>query len=928
MYNPDQTVKKALLESAAVSAAGDFDDPGSIPHALSARQAAALLNTAVAYGLSNEEADRRLLTDGPNTIEHRERRRWRRFLLEQFSSIVIWLLAAAAFIAFISGNELEAAAILVVLILNAAIGSLIEWQAGRALEALRRATSATARVRRGRAEKVIDAKNLVAGDVIILSAGDLVPADARILESANLRTDESTLTGESAAVEKDAAPVEIAAPLAERRSMLFLGTIVVAGRASAIVTATGERTQIGHIGQLVAAADEGQTPLQRRLNDLGKRLVYVVLGIALVVFLAGSFRGDDIWLMLEVSISLAVAAVPEGLPAVTTLILALGVLRMARRSAIVRKLAAVETLGSSTIICTDKTGTLTENRMTVREYSLADERNIEPPPGPTKNAAATALTAGGDDNLLRVLRVGVLCNEATITDEPDGGEKTIGDPTETALLSAAQKFGLDPQHERSVHELLFERPFDAATRKMIVVVGDRERKCLAAMKGAPSVVLDACRDYFGAGGQRVPLNDAARARFLETNRAMADRALRVLAFAEKQLEPEGDFQSAGTLEAGYTFAGFAGMSDPPRNGAAEAVKKAQEAGIRVVMLTGDQTNTARAVARELNLGKGGEIIALHSKDLAGSGDDRIAEMARRAHVFARVSPEDKLNIVKALQKTGGIVAVTGDGVNDAPALKHADIGIAMGLRGTEVAKEASDIVLTDDNFTTIVKAIESGRTIYANILRFVHLMFTHNLGEVLVIFAAIIAGLPLPLMPLQILWINLVTDVFPALALAVEPPSPKTMNRRPHAPGAAMLSRKFMVLIAWQGAMLAVIALGAYLWALNRYGPGPHARTIALLSLIAVQLGHMFNCRSRSRSAFNRFFSNPFVFVAAGFVIVLQLLALYFPPLARILDTFPPNRIDYLVILLSLVLPVVVVEIVKAGATDAVLETRNEKEVL
>ena len=353
------------------------------------------------------------------------------------------------------------------------------------------------------------------------------------------------------------------------------------------------------------------------------------------------------------------------------------------------------------------------------------------------------------------------------------------------------------------------------------------------------------------------------------------------------------------------------MSDPPRIGAAEAVKKAQTAGIRVVMLTGDQINTARAVACELNLSEGGEIYALRKRELTESDDGRIAEMARRARVFARVSPEDKLRIVKELQKTGEIVAVTGDGVNDAPALKQSDIGVAMGMRGTEVAKEASDIILTDDNFSTIVKAIEGGRTIYANIIKFVHLMFSHNLGEVLVIFAAIMAGLPLPLLPLQILWINLVTDIFPALALAVEPSSPETMSRKPHSPSEAMLSRKFMFLIFWQGAMLAAIALGAYLWALGEHGAGAHARTIALLAVVGVQLGHFFNCRSRTRSAFSNFFSNPYMFVAAAIVIGLQVIAVYFPPLARILDTVEPNKFDFIVIGISIILPILIVEITK-----------------
>lgn len=879
-----------------------------IPHAVSARHIAETLNVEISKGLSTEEANRRLSIDGLNAIEHKQMRRWRQLLLDQFSSIVVWLLGFAVVVSFFTQNELEAVAILVVLILNAAIGFAIEWQAERALEALKKATRMTARVRRDRTEHIIDAENLAAGDVIILSAGDRVPADARIYESARLRADESTLTGESVPVEKKQAAVEISAPLAERRSMLYLGTTITGGNASAIITATGEKTELGRIGQMVAEADTGQTPLQIKLANLGKRLVYIVLGIALIVLLAGVLRGDDIWLMLEVSISLAVAAVPEGLPAVTTLILALGVLRMARRNAIVRRLAAVETLGSATVICTDKTGTLTENRMTVQEYRTANARVVEI--SADNDSTGENGTYLPDENLRRLLRVSFLCNEATLDSQNNGQQKTIGDPTETALLVAAAKFGFNVECEKSNNTKLREFPFDSLTKRMITVLRGENARTFAAMKGAPGVVLDLCDKYISDEGSTILIDEKMRGEFLKINEEMADRALRVLAFADKNLENEIDLD--GQIENGYTFLGFAGMSDPPRIGVAEAVKKAQTAGIRVVMLTGDQLNTARAVARELNLSGGDEVHALHSRDLTESGGEQIAEMARRAHVFARVSPEDKLRIVKELQKTGEIVAVTGDGVNDAPALKQSDIGVAMGGRGTEVAKEASDIVLTDDNFSTIVKAIEGGRTIYANIIKFVHLMFSHNLGEVLMIFVAIMAGLPLPLLPLQILWINLVTDIFPALALAVEPSSPETMSRKPHSPSEAMLSRKFMFLIFWQGAMLAAIAFGAYFWALGEYGEGANARTIALFALVGVQLGHFFNCRSRSRSAFSNFFSNPYMFVAAAIVVGLQMLALYFPPLTHILDTVAPNKTDYLVIGISTILPVVIVEITKA----------------
>ena len=545
----------------------------------------------------------------------------------------------------------------------------------------------------------------------------------------------------------------------------------------------------------------------------------------------------------------------------------------------------------------------------MQEYYLSDNHKIELTPDKLNFSRENLQT---NENFLRVLRVGILCNEASLDEESEGEKKAIGDPTETALLAAAQKFGLNPQGERSRYKSLYEQPFEAATKKMTAVLCGENENCFAAMKGAPSVILKACANYLDENGKLAPMDEKTRRKFLEINREMADRALRVLAFAEKNLEAEIDFKTGSELENDFTFLGFVGMSDPPRAGVAEAVKKAQDAGIRVVMLTGDQTNTARAIARQLNLGNGEDIFALHSKDLADSESEKLAEMARAAHVFARVSPEDKLRIVEALQQTGEIVAVTGDGVNDAPALKNSDIGIAMGMRGTEVAKEAADIVLTDDNFSTIVKAVEGGRAIYANIIKFVNLLFSDNLSEVLVIFAAIMAGLPLPLLPLQILWINLVTDIFPALALAVEPASSGTMKRKPHSPTETLLSGRFMFLIFWKGAAYAVIVLGAYLWALSVYGAGAHSHTIVLLTLNAVQLGNLFNSRSRTRSVFEKFFSNPFIFAAIAIVIVLQFLALYFPPLAHILGTVPPNKIDYLVVFISFILPVIIVEIVKA----------------
>ncbi len=874
-------------------------------HALSAAVLLTQFGVDAELGLTASQVEERLARYGSNAIQEiRPRSAWR-ILLDQFASIVVALLGVAAAVAWITSDLLEALAILVVLFLNAFVGFLTEWQANRALDALRRQTLTTTRVRREGIETTVDARKLVPGDIIILNAGDRIPADARLLEASRLQAEESALTGESTAVDKDSPAVPPNALLAERRSMLYLGTAVAAGRALAVVVGTGTNTELGRVGRLVASSIKERSPLETHLAKLGQRLVYIVLAIALIVMFAGWLRGDGLWMMVEIGISLAVAAVPEGLPAVTTLILALGVLRMARRRAIMRRLTAVETLGSTTVICADKTGTLTENRMTVREYYLSDGRAIQ--------VDDDECSASGDELLERALRIGVLCNEAAFRADGTEDVATIGDPTETALLVVADALVLDVSHERALHPKLAEQPFHASTKRMTTLHRRIDGQHFAALKGAPGVVLEACSTYETTGGVVCPMGAEDRARFEAINERMADGALRVLALAVKHFDGEVSSLSDETLESGYTFLGLVGMIDPPRPGVAEAINRARIAGIRTVMLTGDQLNTGRAIARELGLG-GDDPRALHARELIGANQKQLAELARSTDVFARVSPEDKLRIVEALQQAGEVVAVTGDGVNDAPALKRANIGIAMGQRGTEVAKAAADVVLADDNFATIVRAVEGGRAIYANITKFVHKMFSHNLGEVLVILTAIAAGFPLPLLPLQILWMNLVTDVFPALALAVEPASPEIMKQPPRDPSRALLSTRLMVLIGWQGTMIAAITLAAYIWALGLYGPGAHARTIALFALIGAQLGHMFNCRSRTRSAFSGVLRNPFIWIATAIVVGLQLLAVFVSPLARVLGTVEPSATDWLVVVACSFAPIAVVELTKAVA--------------
>ena len=882
-------------------------------HALEAAAVAASLAVDPARGLASSDVDERRLTFGANAIQTILPRPAWRLLVDQFTSLVIGLLAVAAAVAWATGDDLEATAIIVVLVINAIVGFATEWQAGRALDALRRQARTITRVRRDGFEKTIDAEELVPGDIVVLNAGDRVPADARLIKAARLQVEESALTGESTTVEKGVEPVLVDMSLSERRSMLYLGTGIASGSAVALVVATGLQTELGRIGHLVATSQKEQSPLAQRLADLGRRLVYIVMIIAALVMVTGWLRGAGLWMMVEVGISLAVAAVPEALPAVTTLILALGVLRMARQRAIIRRLTAVETLGSASVICADKTGTLTENRMTVREYYLSDGRVIEIEKAGGE-AGKDRTSIEDDQLLLRAVRIGVLCNEAAFNATAGDETRTVGDPTETALLVVADALVLDIAHERRAHPKLAEQPFQASTRRMTTLHGVIGGGRLAALKGAPAVVLEACATYADAVNEERAMDEDAKTRFINADEQMAGRALRVLALAVKHFDEGSDEASEEALESGYTFLGFVGMIDPPRPGVAEAIQRAALAGIRTVMLTGDQLNTASAIARELGIGAPGEPSALHARDLLGANQQQIAELSRTTDVFARVSPEDKLRIVAALQATGEVVAVTGDGVNDAPALKRANIGIAMGQRGTEVAKEAADVVLADDNFATIVLAVEGGRTIYANITKFVHLMFSKNLGEVLTIFPAIALGWPLPLLPLQILWINLVTDVFPGLALALEPTAPGVMQQRPHSQSSGFLSRRFLTLIGWQGAMLAVINLAAYAWALARYGAGAHARTMALLVLVSGQLGHLFNCRSRINSAVEGVTRNPYIWLAAGSMIGLQLLAVYFTPLARVLHVMPPNGVDWAVIVIAAVVPVVIVEMTKAFA--------------
>ena len=892
-------------------------------HTLTVAEVAARLRTDAGRGLAAAEAARRLRQYGPNALAETPGRSPLAIFAAQFRSLIVLLLVAATAVAFAMGETTEAVAILVVILLNAVIGFLTEWRAEQALTALQKQAVAVAQVIRGGEEREVPAAELVPGDVVVIAAGARVPADGRVAEAARLLVEEAALTGESLAVAKDTDPVaDPVAPLGDRADMAFMGTTITDGRGRLIVTATGARTEMGKIGALIDEAGTRETPLERKLAQLGQALVGVVLALCAVIVVAGFLRGHAFLLMLEVGISLAIAAVPEGLPAVATMTLAMGMQRMARMRALVRRLPAVETLGSTTVICTDKTGTLTRNEMTVRAFVLEGERLEVTGTGYTTEGEfhrdGRPVDAKADGRLTLALRIGALCNDASI-ELRDGQNAVLGDPTEGALIVAAAKAGLDrPALDRD-YPRVGEVPFDSESKRMITVHRTPEGRTVAYLKGGVAAVLDACRARLAPEGTR-PLGDEDRRRVVATNEELAAGALRVLALACRDL-PDGYVEE--DLARDYDLVGLVGMIDPLREEAKEAIATCRGAGIRVSMITGDQPATAAEIARQLGLdrdARGNPLKTVHARELEGLDEEGWAARRRRVRRLRRVSPEHKLRIVEGLRRRGHVVAMTGDGVNDAPALKAADIGIAMGIKGTEVAKETADMILTDDNFATIVGAVEQGRIIYANILKFVHYLFSCNLAEIVVVFASIMLGWPMPLGALQILWLNLITDVFPAMALALEPSAPDMMKRPPRDPSEKLLNPEFVGLIAWQGLLLAAATLVAFRVGLDRHGSGGagllRAETMAFMTLALAQVAHAFNARSQRRTAFtSRLFTNGWLWAAVLACVLLQAAAVSVPLLQRVLRTLPPSPSDWAVIVACSLAPVAVVEIVKLVQT-------------
>ena len=851
-------------------------------------------------GLSGADAERRLRLHGANSLRRVEPPSAWRLIVDQFRSSVVVLLVIAAGVAALLGEIPDALAIAAVLVVNAILGFTTEWRARGAMDALRRLDVRRAGVFRDGRLHDLDARDIVPGDVLALEPGDSVPADARLLSGAELQVIEAPLTGESIPVPKCADPVAADATLADRASMLHKGTVVAAGAARAVVVATGIHTEIGRIGALVAATQDEQAPLERRMEQLGRRLLWVVLGVAVVVAGLGIARGQPALLMLQTSIALAIAAVPEGLPAVVTITLAVGMARMARRRALVRRLSAVETLGSTTVVCTDKTGTLTSGEMTLRRLWVAGSDMVVTGTGYAPDGSVQAEGAALQRAASRALTAGVLANRADVVQ--DGARwVAAGDPTEAALLVGGRKVGLRRAELIAATPETGEVPFSSARMLMATFHADGER-AFVCVKGAPERVLARCESWLASDGEQ-PLEAASRDAVIAANAALAGDGLRVLALAQRTLRA-GESCGPAALD-GLLFLGLVGLQDPAADGVVETVAALRRAGIRTLMLTGDQRLTGEAVAREVGLLADG-ARCLDGAELAGLDDEQLRAAVPSIGAVSRVTPEQKLRVIESLRARGEIVAMLGDGVNDAPALKRADIGVAMGLRGTDVARETAHLVLQDDRLETVAAAVEEGRVLFDNIRKFVYYLFSCNLSEVLVLLFGALAGLPLPLLPLQILWLNLVTDVFPALALAMEPGEPDVMERPPRDPRAAILSRGFLLSVTLHGLLLTVTVLAAFVWAL-RTGDTARATTVVFMSIALGQLLHVLNARSERPVLFSRrLFANPWIGAAALVVIGLQAAALYVPALAAVLGNVALDGAAWGLVILAGIVPLVV----------------------
>lgn len=850
-------------------------------------------------GLSEAEAASKLPVYGKNELAQGKRKTLASMFLEQFKSVMVIILLIAAMISGFLGDVTDSVLIFLIVILNAVLGVVQENKAEKALAALKQMSRPYAKVKRDGEVKQIRSEDIVPGDIVIIESGDYVPADMRLIQAANLKIEEAALTGESVPVEKSADAIDKRdIVIGDMKNMAFLGTSVTYGRGEGIVTNTGMNTQVGKIADYLSKEDDKKTPLQRKLAEMGKYLSIAVIITAAVIFAAGALQGRPYLEMFLTSVSLAVAAIPEGLPAVVTIVLAMGVQKMAKRNAIVRKLPAVETLGGTEIICSDKTGTLTQNKMTAKElffngkmYSVEENE---------------LLSAPGFAALMQIM---TLCNDSKVTKDSKGETSFMGDPTETALVALAAKYGFYKNEIERANPRRNEIPFES-DRKLMTTINEIDGKYRALTKGAPDILVERCNRIL-INGNIEDISEASASYIRKAYSGMAEKALRVLALAYKDMDslPAGTSLSSGDIEKDMVFAGLVGMIDPPRDEAKEAVRICKEAGIRPVMITGDHRDTAMAIARELGM------IQDESEAITGSELDRINEeefhsSVSKYSVYARVSPEHKVRIVKAWKACGKVVAMTGDGINDAPALKMADIGVGMGITGTDVAKGVSDIVLLDDNFATIVTAVEEGRKIYSNIRKTIQFLLSANVGEVIALFISTMLNWTI-LFPIQILWINLVTDALPALALGAEKAEQDIMRQKPRKLNSSVFSGGVGMNIIYQGMLEALIALAAYYFSLKSYSRDI-AITVAFATLGLIQLAHSFNVRSIKNSLFRTGpFTNRYLVGGVAISALFQVIVILVPFLNRVFKVTPLNLEQWLIVIISSGIIIPIVELVK-----------------
>ncbi len=924
---------------------------GNAWHALEGDVVVEQLHSSTETGLSSKEVEERLQKLGPNQLTEAPPTSFWQMLWSQLNSFVIYLLIIAAVISAVLGDYVESGVIIAIVVLNTILGVIQEQRAEAALSALQKMAAPDAQVIRDGHRQSVPARLLVPGDLVVLETGYFVPADLRLFETVNLRVDESPLTGESVPVQKDSS-VSLAqdVPLGDQKNTAFMGTVVNYGRGKGLVVSTGMHTQIGMIAQMLQSVDREQTPLQRKLDQLGKTLGTAALVICAVVFLVGWLRGHEPLEMFMIAVGLAIAAVPEGLPTVVTISLALGMREMVNRHALIRRLSSVETLGSATVICSDKTGTLTQNIMTAT-HLWVDGHDLEIAEEGYR-LYGDQVDLGAYPGALTTLWVAGLNNDGEIemTTAGNGKEsiRLIGDPTETALLGAAAKAGIDLTQQTRAYPRVQEVPFDAGRKRMVTIhelaaphaldaspVGETPSAGYAVLvKGAPDMVLNLCRFYQKMDDTIAPLTVEDRKRILAANEGMTHQALRVLGQAYRISADLPDVSDVETLESDLVFAGLVGMIDPPRPEVQPALFKAKNAGIRTIMITGDFPNTASAIARSIGLLSSNHKV-MTGPEIGQLDDAALKKEVERTDVFARVSPEHKMRIVEALQANGEVVAMTGDGVNDAPAIKRADIGVAMGISGTDVAKGSADMVLTDDNYASIVSAVEQGRVIYNNIRKFVFFLISSNMAEIMIIFLATLAGLPTPLTVIQILWLNLITDGAPALALAMEKGDPDVMNQPPRKTNDSIINGSMRLGIIIQTIMQTTAVLGAFLlgltWHLGERIPeGTNAliyllqhnwtgvdvltaETMAFVTLSLCELFRAYTVRSEKASLFKiGVFSNRYMQLAVGASIALLLLVVNVPFLQPIFNTHFLDLTEWgMVIGLSL-LPAIAEEITKA----------------